>query len=413
MLLSKFNFMTGRPIECCHIISDNVTKALFSFPTAVFRFVKNRGAFASVLLLLAFAHAHAQSPSQSRPPQQQRPPPQQPPPRQQSPRQPQTQARIELAWPTPNRAFFEGRGIEAFIQPTASGAVESGLFGGVRNGGLRFHEGIDLKALARDKNGEPADPIFAVLPGVVRYINLVPGNSEYGRYVVIEHTGATPAVYSLYGHLSAVQPELRAGATVARGQRIATMGRSSSTIAIPKAQAHVHFELGVRLTDNFRPWYDSKKFGSRNMHGIYNGYNLMGFDPLDFFRKWRAGNAAGFQDYFARMQQAVRVRVVTRATPDFVRRYPSLLTKPLPAGAGGALGGWEIACNPTGLPFAWTPLSTMEVIGERAGSVSIVAYDEALIKAWRCRSLVVTSRGVPRPGRDLQDVLDMLFGKAK
>ena len=147
------------------------------------------------------------------------------------------------------------------------------------------------------------------------------------------------------------------------------------------------------------------------MHGLFNGLNLMGFDPLDFFRKWRAGTAAGasFQAYFAQMQPAVRVRVATRVVPDFVRRYPSLLTRPLPVD-GSALGGWEIVCNPTGLPFAWTPLSAMETIGERPGGVRIVAYDAALIKAWRCRSLVVVSRGVARPGRDLQDVLDIIFG---
>jgi hypothetical protein len=229
---------------------------------------------------------------------------------------------------------------------------------------------------------------------------------------VIEHTGVMPAVYSLYGHLSAVQPGLREGDAVERGQRIATMGRSSSTIALPKTQAHLHFEMGVRLTDNFQPWYDSKGFNGKNHHGLHNGHNLMGFDPLDFFRKWRAGSVDGFQAYFAQMQQAARVRVVTGATPDYVRRYPSLLTKPLPAGGAGsgALGGWEIACSPTGLPFAWTPLTVAEVSGERPGSVRIVAYDAAVIKAWRCRSIVLSTRSGPKPGRDLQDMLDMVFG---
>jgi murein DD-endopeptidase MepM/ murein hydrolase activator NlpD len=322
--------------------------------------------------------------------------------------QPQPPARLDIAWPTPNRAFFEGRGIEAFIQPTASGILESGLFGGTRKDGLRFHEGIDLKALSRDKNGEPIDPVFAVLPGVVRYINTIPGNSDYGRYIVIEHTGAAPAVYSLYAHLRAVQPGLRVGDSTGRGQRIGTLGRSSSTIALPKAQAHLHFEMGVRVTDNFQAWYDSRGLGGKNHHGLHNGYNLMGFDPLDFFRKWRSGTVGDFQAYFAQMQQAVRVRVVTREVPDFVRRYPSLLVKPLPAD-GRAIGGWEIACNPTGLPFAWTPLSMADVAGEQADGARIVAYDAAVVKAWRCRSIVIGGRGVPKPGRDLQDVIDMLF----
>ena len=336
---------------------------------------------------------------------------------------PQVRARLDLAWPTPNGAFMEGRGIEAFIQPTVSGVVESGLFGGTRKDGMRFHEGIDLKPLLRDEDGEAADPVFAVLPGVVRYINFIPGNSDYGRYVVIEHTGVAPAVYSLYAHLGAVQDGLRAGDFVGRGQRIGTMGRSSGTMSLPKAQAHLHFELGVRMSDNFQAWYDARGLGGKNYHGLFNGYNLMGFDPLDFFAKWRAGAVGDFQAYFAQMQQAVRVRVVTGAVPDFVRRHPSLLTRPLPAGGGagggggagdgggggGALGGWEIACNPTGLPFAWTPLTVAEVAGEKAGGVRVVAYDEGIIRAWRSRSIVIFNRGVAKPGRDLLEVIEMVF----
>ena len=49
-----------------------------------------------------------------------------------------------LIWPTPNPAFQNGKPIEAYVQATVSGRVESGLFGCVRNGGSRFHEGLDL-----------------------------------------------------------------------------------------------------------------------------------------------------------------------------------------------------------------------------------------------------------------------------
>ena len=115
------------------------------------------------------------------------------------------------------------------------------------------------------------------------------------------------------------------------------------------------------VTRDFQSWYDWKKFRSPNEHGIWNGMNLMGFDPLDFLDKLRARRVNDFQDYFAQMQPAVRVRIAIGMVPDFVARYPSLLTKPLPP--TGLVAGWEITCNWTGLPFAWTPLTPAEVTG--------------------------------------------------
>ena len=61
--------------------------------------------------------------------------------------------RLEIIWPTPNKAWAEGRSIEAFIQPTVSGGPQSGCFGCVRSNGFQFHEGIDIKPLGRDRRG--------------------------------------------------------------------------------------------------------------------------------------------------------------------------------------------------------------------------------------------------------------------
>src|SRR5476651_981681 len=97
--------------------------------------------------------------------------------------------RLEMDWPTPNPAWIEGRPRAEFLQATASGEPESGGFGCVRSGGEQFHEGIDLKPVTRDKAGEPADKVFAVLPGIVRYVNEKAGDSNYGRYLVLEHPG--------------------------------------------------------------------------------------------------------------------------------------------------------------------------------------------------------------------------------
>jgi murein DD-endopeptidase MepM/ murein hydrolase activator NlpD len=314
--------------------------------------------------------------------------------------------RIDFAWPTPNPAFRDGRPIEEFVQPTVSGLVTSGLFGCVRSEGTQFHEGLDLFPIARDAKGEATDRIYAVLPGVVRHVNGRAGDSSYGRYLVLEHPEYTPAIYTLYAHLSAFAPGIKAGDRIASGQVIGTMGRSAGGYSIPKERAHLHFEFGVRVTDDFQAWYDYRKFGSRNQHGVWNGMNLMGFDPLDFFERFRAREIDNFGDYFARMQPAVRVRIATSLVPDFVRRYPSLLTAQIPE---SGVGGWEVAFNLTGLPFAWTPLSSSEAASLKRNFPVVVEVDAQLVKAGRCRSLVISRRAGHVPGRDLETVLQQLF----
>ncbi|MEI6860880.1 MAG: M23 family metallopeptidase [Verrucomicrobiota bacterium] len=323
--------------------------------------------------------------------------------------------RLEIVWPTPNTAFIEGRPRADFLQATASGDPASGGFGGVRDSGERFHEGIDLKPVARDQKGEPADKIFAVLPGIVRHVSDRPGESNYGRYIVLEHPGTEPAIYTLYAHLRSIAPGVGPGAAVARGQFIAVMGRSEGGSGIPKERAHLHFEMGLRVTDDFERWYGQQKYGSPNEHGLWNGYNLMGFDPLDFLDRFRAHTVNNFTDYFAQLKPVVRVRVATRQIPDFTRRYPSLVTSAPDDGgrvapAVGLPAGWDIACNATGLPFRWTPLTAADVLGYAPNEVRIVETDVAALATEHGKTLVVKRAGHAVPGKDLQMVLQQLFG---
>jgi len=316
--------------------------------------------------------------------------------------------RISIAWPTPSRAWEQGQGPEAFVQPTVSGKVESGLFGCVRSNGLQFHEGLDIRPVRRDSRGEALDPVTAAMAGVVRHINSRPGDSSYGRYVVLEHPDLQPAVYTLYAHLAKVDAGLRVGARVAQGGVLGIMGRSAGGYAIPRERAHLHFEIGLRLTDSFQPWYTWRKFGSPNQHGNWNGMNLVGLDPLEFLNEWRARRVDNFEQHLARQRAAVRVRVVTARTPDFITRYPALLTKPMPV---GMIGGWEVAFNAFGLPFAWTPLTRAEVGAARANSVQLREVDAALNRAVRCKTLVKPGRGGAHvTGPDLDTVLQLLFG---
>src|SRR5436189_2338656 len=137
---------------------------------------------------------------------------------------------VDLALPTDNDALFSGDGpefyqyIERNYKVLKSTPWEGGQYGFVRDpvetsaGTVytRFHEGIDIRALRRDARGEPLDEVRAIADGKVVHTNPVPGYSNYGKYIVIEHRWDDSNYYSLYGHLSsiAVQP----GNGVKRGQ---------------------------------------------------------------------------------------------------------------------------------------------------------------------------------------------------
>lgn len=311
---------------------------------------------------------------------------------------------VELVWPTPNPAFAENKGPADFAQPTQSGEITSGLFGSVRSGGRQFHEGLDIRPLARDAKGEALDPVGAALAGVVRHVSARAGASSYGRYVVLEHPEQSPPVYTLYAHLAAIEPGVAPGRTMKAGERIGTMGRSAGGYTIPKERAHLHFEIGLRMTDSFASWYKRRGFGSPNEHGLYNGMNLMGVDPLDVFARRRAGGLTSLDQVFRELPSAVTLRIAETDTPDFVRRYPSLVS-----GAGPG-GGWEIDFSATGVPVRWRRLPAAEFAGWKAGEARVLSCDKDLLSKNRGRDLVDTKRGSDVPGEDLRTVLEQLFG---
>lgn len=316
--------------------------------------------------------------------------------------------RLQMAWPTPNTAYFDGKPIEEYIQPTVSGEATSGLYGCVRSSGYQFHEGLDLMPICARDHGEPTDEIYAAMDGVVRHIAARAGESNYGRYIVLEHPGSTPMCYSLYAHLSSVRAGLKVGDTVKRGDVIAIMGHTTSGHAIPRDRAHLHFEMGLMATRGFQTWYGGKKFGSPNLHGDWNGMNLMGFDPRDFFDRFRAKRVDDVGEYLAQLPVAVKVRVAVGRTPDYAVRYPSLVKCELPLGTLTA--GWEIECYWTGLPLSLRPLTAAELAGQRPGTVRILEVNHEEAVNHRAIVLVHGRGNGQLSGRELLDVLEKLFG---
>ena len=312
-------------------------------------------------------------------------------------------------WPTPNLAFLEGKALSAYIQPTTSGLIESGLFGCVRNGGARFHEGIDLYPIQRGADGEARDAVFCVLPGRVVHISSTAGHSSYGRYVVVAHQQASLQFYSLYAHLARIEPSIKVGMSVAAGSNLGVMGRSAAGYEIPQSHAHLHFELVLKLSDQFQDWYDRQKFGSPNRHGSWNGMNLVGVDPLEFFQQCYRGSLHDFKSYLQQKKVVARIRVITKQIPDFVYNHPALVTAPY---HGRRLLGWDIGFSEYGVPLEWTPRFESSGLSGRQGDVSVIAYSSRTMSAQSCRKVVKSNGKQVKISSGTLRTLQLLFGFA-
>lgn len=309
----------------------------------------------------------------------------------------------DIVWPTPSKAFAQGKPYTEFIQPTVSGRPISGLFGDVRSNGYKFHEGIDIMPISRNKRGEPLDDVYSALDGTVMLINRIAGNSGYGRYVVLVHKSCDVPIYTLYAHLAEIDGDIAVGTSVKAGKRLGKMGRSAS-YSIAKAQAHLHFEMGLMLSDRFDKWYvESKRFKQKNFFGNYNGMNLVGFDPLDFYEKAKNEEIDdGFKGYLQSLPVAVVVRIYTKRTPDFVKKYPMLVNN------AGKDCGWDIHLTWHGLPVKFERIKNPR-IGARESDVEILKYNPNELNR-KCRKLVEFNKnGEVKMHENLKRLIKIIF----
>jgi len=263
---------------------------------------------------------------------------------------------LDLVLPTENDALFSGDGpafyqyIERDYQGVKSTPWEGGKYGFVRDpkdtaAGVvytRFHEGIDIRCLHRDANGEPLDEVRAIADGKVAHVNVVPGYSNYGKYVVIEHPWDASNYYSLYGHLSsiAVQP----GEQVRRAQRIGVMGYTGT--GINRERAHLHLELCLMFSRQFEAWYDTFFRNDPNRHGIYNGMNLAGLDVARLYLALRSNPALTIPEFLNHEETFYKVALPKTQHFDLSQLYPWMLA------AGKRNGGsWEVSFAASGVPL--------------------------------------------------------------
>jgi murein DD-endopeptidase MepM/ murein hydrolase activator NlpD len=268
---------------------------------------------------------------------------------------------LDLALPTDNDALFSGDGpafyqyVERNYKGAKSTPWEGGQYGFVRDptdtaGGIvytRFHEGVDIRPLHRDPRGEPLDEVRAIADGKVVHTNLVPGYSNYGKYVVIEHQWGGSNYYSLYGHLSSIvaQP----GDVAKRGQRIALMGYTGT--ALNQGRAHLHLELDLMFSRQFEAWHNAFFRNDPNHNGIYNGLNLAGLDIARLYLALHKNPSLTIPEFLSGEEIFYKVTLPKSHHFDLPSLYPWMLA----AGKRNEKSSWEVSFARSGVPLKIEP----------------------------------------------------------
>lgn len=319
-------------------------------------------------------------------------------------------AALDLHWPTPNDAIRREGNAEAFYQPTVEGTVASGMFGCARRSGVRFHEGIDIRCLQRDRQGECVDPVYAVSDGAVAFVNDKPGLSNYGRYIVLRHNWDGVTVHTLYAHLREVAKDVAEAKPVNRGQLMGVVGRSANTReGISPERAHLHFEICFLMNSQFDSWY-RRRDPKAPPFGNYNGQNLFGIDPMPLLLAARDSPGLNFAHYMAR--QPVAFTVLVGAKPfSWLQLHPEQIQR---VGADVAPVAFEVGVTVWGVPVAVWPRGASEV-SEAArkelsrGKPVLLRINQTELDRGGCRGLVRQSGGTWQLTTSGQDWVSLLL----
>ena len=268
---------------------------------------------------------------------------------------------LSLVLPTDNDAIFRGEGAEfyQYIERNYKGVRstpwEGGRYGFVRNpvettSGLMFsrlHEGIDIRPLQRDASGNSIDVVRAIAAGVVVHTNHVPGYSNYGKYVVVEHNFDGCKYYSLYGHLSSIA--VPKGQRVQQRDELGVMGHTGE--GLNQARAHLHLELNLMLSRNFEAWHETFFKTDPNRNGLYNGLNLAGLDIARLYLALQKRPGLTIPEFLSGEETLYRVLLPLSRHFELAKSYPWLLRQE----SDGETASWEVSFNRAGVPLKIQP----------------------------------------------------------
>jgi murein DD-endopeptidase MepM/ murein hydrolase activator NlpD len=262
---------------------------------------------------------------------------------------------LSLVLPTENRALLDGtpEDFYMYVGRTFEGQNSTpwtaGQYGFVRtlrrteeDGVIatKFHEGVDIKPVKRDRNGNPLDEIRAIAAGVVVHTGV---SKTYGKYAVIKHDWDCGPFFSLYAHLSRIDASI--GDKLMAGQSLGVMGYTGDGLS--RVRAHLHLELCMLSSAHFDEW-----LGGTNPHGIYNGLNLIGIDIASLFLATNERDDVTIPAFLKGAQPYFKVAIPRKGDGlEITTRYPWLKKgshdPPSPS--------WEIAFTDSGIPLSVTP----------------------------------------------------------
>ncbi len=323
-----------------------------------------------------------------------------------------------LIFPTDNTALLRDDGPAFYqytdrpIKPGFDKPWMGGRYGFVRDGirtrwGIlypRFHEGIDIKPVARTANGEPLDEVRSIADGVVVHTNMASRHSSYGRYVVVEHWWRGSPYYSLYAHLNAIHVE--PDQPVEQGAPLGLMGYTGS--GINRRRAHVHLEVNLLLNRYFQGCYDDYFPSDENRQGLFNGLNMSGVEVATLYVGLAEDSLFTVRHLVEQTPGFFRVIVPAQEMLDILWRYPWL--SPQLQGWLPEFGApidfatsWELTFSRSGLPVR---IDASETKVERP----IVEILEPTVIPYQylTNGLVTGSAGLPKLTRSGQRLVDFI-----
>ncbi|MBU3664602.1 MAG: M23 family metallopeptidase [Chthoniobacterales bacterium] len=309
--------------------------------------------------------------------------------------------------PTENDALFRGTPEEFYMftdrdfEGRKSHPWQGGTYGfsrgperiGGKVVGTKFHEGIDIAPVRRDVAGEPLDDVRSIEDGRVVHASNESRDSNYGKYVVVEHIVHDSPVYSIYAHLAS--SDVAPGQRVAKGDRLGRLGYTGA--GIDRRRAHLHLEIALLWHDGFESWHEAN-FPEPNKHGLYNGINFMGLDAASFYRSQRKTPGLTLGEFIRSRDAFFRVQFPD--SPDFQlpRRYPWLVS-----GRQEGARSWIVSFTAEGLPTEIKPSGqTVTAPAIVWAKPSSLPYDKAT------RSLLDGPPGAPRLGKSGEKLAQLL-----